>query len=148
MAFSLCTDCERIFFSAERDREWWSHSAPLQIARIYSACDPTKTEESTPNSRAHAPHRIRSWPSPAKTKKGNGLESQTPIRATRSIQNGRHCLRRQTQVHFLCTMEGPLSSYSSFLIHISSNVDSEDRMAPPIQTEYFLSGGAMILMVI
>merc|ERR1719419_2203439 len=69
MAFSLCTDCERIYFAAERDREWWSHSAPLQIARIYSACDPTKTEESTPNSRAHAPHRIHSWPLPAKTKK-------------------------------------------------------------------------------
>merc|ERR1712137_1511006 len=52
------------------------------------------------------------------------------------------------QVHLRCTMEGPLSSYSSFLIHISSNVDSEDGMEPPIQTEYFLSGGAMILMVI
>merc|ERR1712113_1046737 len=55
-----------------------------------------------------------------------------------------HCI----QVHFLCTIDGPASSYSSFLIHISSNVDSEDRMEPPIHTEYFLSGGAMILMVI
>merc|ERR1719411_2036236 len=52
------------------------------------------------------------------------------------------------QVHFLWTMDGPLSSYSSFLIHISSNVESEERMEPPIQTEYLRSGGAMILMVI
>merc|ERR1711899_291274 len=52
------------------------------------------------------------------------------------------------QVHFRCTMAGPDSSYSSFLIHISSKVDSEDKMEPPIQTEYFLSGGAMILIVI
>merc|ERR1719216_115434 len=51
-------------------------------------------------------------------------------------------------VHFLCTMLGPLSSYSSFLIHISSKVESEDRMEPPIQTLYLRSGGAMILMVI
>merc|ERR1712032_1486408 len=51
-------------------------------------------------------------------------------------------------VHFLWTMEGPASSYSSFLIHISSNVDNEDNIEPPIQTEYFLSGGAIILIVI
>merc|ERR1719445_1894935 len=47
--------------------------------------------------------------------------------------------------HLRCTMEGPDSSYSSFFTHISSNVDSEDRMEPPIQTEYFLSGGAITL---
>merc|ERR1719273_2772653 len=51
-------------------------------------------------------------------------------------------------VHFLCTMDGPDSSYSSFLIHISSNVDNDDKMEPPIQTEYFRSGGAIILIVI
>merc|ERR1719242_375566 len=51
-------------------------------------------------------------------------------------------------VHFRWTMLGPLSSYSSFLIHISSKVEREDRMEPPIQTEYLRSGGAMILMVI
>merc|ERR1712157_168468 len=51
-------------------------------------------------------------------------------------------------VHFLCTIEGPDSSYSSFLIHISSNVDNDDKIEPPIQTEYFLSGGAIILIVI
>jgi hypothetical protein len=44
-------------------------------------------------------------------------------------------------------MEGPDSSYSSLVIHISSKVESEDRIDPPIQTEYLRSGGAMILMV-
>eukprot|EP01083_Nonionella_stella_P161224 527791_1 len=42
----------------------------------------------------------------------------------------------------------PASSYSSFLINISSNVDNVDKMEPPIQTEYFRSGGAIILIVI
>ncbi|KAG7275008.1 hypothetical protein CRUP_001101 [Coryphaenoides rupestris] len=41
-------------------------------------------------------------------------------------------------------MEGPASSYSCLLIHICWKVDREARMEPPIQTEYFLSGGAMI----
>eukprot|EP00495_Collosphaeridae_sp_1-RS-2012_P001479 TRINITY_DN1429_c0_g1_i1.p2 TRINITY_DN1429_c0_g1~~TRINITY_DN1429_c0_g1_i1.p2 ORF type:complete len:133 (-),score=0.59 TRINITY_DN1429_c0_g1_i1:257-655(-) len=36
----------------------------------------------------------------------------------------------------------------SFLIHISSKVDDEDKMEPPIHTEYLRSGGAMILIVI
>merc|ERR1712098_519287 len=51
-------------------------------------------------------------------------------------------------VHLRWTMLGPLSSYSSFLIHISSNVLRDDRMEPPIHTEYLRSGGAMILIVI
>merc|ERR1719229_1296853 len=51
-------------------------------------------------------------------------------------------------VHFLWTIDGPDSSYSSFLIHISSNVDNDDKILPPIHTEYFLSGGAIILIVI
>eukprot|EP00481_Brizalina_sp_1-RS-2013_P000649 TRINITY_DN165_c0_g1_i5.p1 TRINITY_DN165_c0_g1~~TRINITY_DN165_c0_g1_i5.p1 ORF type:complete len:120 (+),score=6.41 TRINITY_DN165_c0_g1_i5:186-545(+) len=51
-------------------------------------------------------------------------------------------------VHFLWTIDGPDSSYSSFLIHISSNVLNDDKIEPPIHTEYFLSGGAIILMVI
>jgi len=41
-------------------------------------------------------------------------------------------------------MEGPASSYSCLLIHICWKVEREARMEPPIQTEYFLSGGAMI----
>merc|ERR1712118_329865 len=56
--------------------------------------------------------------------------------------------QRRVYVHLRWTMLGPLSSYSSFLIHISSKVLSEDRMEPPIHTEYLRSGGAMILIVI
>merc|ERR1719391_1676708 len=48
--------------------------------------------------------------------------------------------------HFLWTMEAPDSSYSSFEIHMDWKVEREARMEPPIQTEYFLSGGAMILI--
>merc|ERR1719495_96093 len=52
------------------------------------------------------------------------------------------------QKHFRCTMPGPLSSYSSFEIHISWNVLSEDRIEPPIHTEYLRSGGATIFTLI
>jgi hypothetical protein len=45
-------------------------------------------------------------------------------------------------------MDGPDSSYSSLEIHICWKVEREARMEPPIQTEYFLSGGAMILIFI
>jgi hypothetical protein len=38
-----------------------------------------------------------------------------------------------------------LSSYSCFEIHICWKVEREARIEPPIQTEYFRSGGAMIL---
>merc|ERR1719204_2104553 len=54
-------------------------------------------------------------------------------------------LARVAQKHFRCTMPGPDSSYSSLVIHISWKVLSEERMEPPIQTEYFRSGGATIL---
>merc|ERR1719422_354922 len=53
----------------------------------------------------------------------------------------------QAQKHLRWTMDGPHSSYSCLEIHICWKVDSEDRMEPPIQTEYFLSGGAMILIL-
>merc|ERR1719489_658020 len=43
-------------------------------------------------------------------------------------------------------MDGPASSYSCFVIHICWKGDNEARMEPPIHTEYFLSGGAMILI--
>lgn len=45
-------------------------------------------------------------------------------------------------------MDGPASSYSDFVIHICWKVDKEDKMDPPIQTEYFLSGGAIVLIFI
>jgi len=50
-------------------------------------------------------------------------------------------------VHFLWTMLGPDSSYSVVLTHISSKVEREERIDPPIQTEYFLSGGATVWIV-
>merc|ERR1711971_672852 len=43
-------------------------------------------------------------------------------------------------------MVGPASSYSSFVIHICWNVLREDRIEPPIHTEYLRSGAAMILI--
>ena len=45
-------------------------------------------------------------------------------------------------------MLGPDSSYSCFEIHICWKVEREDRMDPPIHTEYLRSGGAMILIFI
>merc|ERR1719410_2289472 len=53
-----------------------------------------------------------------------------------------------TQKHFLCTMVGPDSSYSPLEIHICWKVLREDRIDPPIQTEYFLSGGATTFIFI
>merc|ERR1719284_343854 len=48
--------------------------------------------------------------------------------------------------HLRWTMPGPASSNSCLEIHISWKVEREAKMEPPIQTEYFLSGGAMILI--
>jgi len=45
-------------------------------------------------------------------------------------------------------MDGPDSSYSCLEIHICWKVDREAKMDPPIHTEYFRSGGAMILIFI
>ena len=45
-------------------------------------------------------------------------------------------------------MVGPDSSYSPLEIHICWKVDKEERMLPPIHTEYFLSGGATTLIFI
>lgn len=53
-----------------------------------------------------------------------------------------------THGHFLCTIVGPFSSYSTFEIHISLKVESEDKIAPPMKAKYFLSGGDIILTVL
>merc|ERR1711977_786402 len=53
-----------------------------------------------------------------------------------------------SQKHFLCTIVGPDSSYSPFEIHICWKVLSEERMEPPIHTEYLRSGGATTLIFI
>merc|ERR1719210_1603562 len=50
------------------------------------------------------------------------------------------------QKHFLCTIVGPDSSYSPLDTHICWNVLREERMEPPIQTEYLRSGGATTLI--
>merc|ERR1712124_218178 len=50
------------------------------------------------------------------------------------------------QKHFLCTIVGPDSSYSPFEIHICWKVLSDERIEPPIHTEYFRSGGATTLI--
>merc|ERR1712190_712042 len=43
-------------------------------------------------------------------------------------------------------MVGPDSSYSPLEIHICWKVLKEERIEPPIHTEYFLSGGATTLI--
>merc|ERR1712154_189339 len=52
------------------------------------------------------------------------------------------------QKHLRWTMVGPDSSYSPLEIHICWKVERDDRMLPPIHTEYFLSGGATTLIFI
>merc|ERR1712199_115487 len=52
------------------------------------------------------------------------------------------------QKHLRCTIVGPDSSYSPFEIHICWKVDREDKIDPPIQTEYLRSGGATTLIFI
>merc|ERR1719482_1402064 len=54
----------------------------------------------------------------------------------------------KAQKHFLCTIVGPDSSYSPLVIHICWNVLKDDKIEPPIQTEYFRSGGATTLIFI
>merc|ERR1739845_265218 len=53
-----------------------------------------------------------------------------------------------TQKHFLWTMVGPDSSYSPLVIHDCWNVLNEDKIEPPIHTEYLRSGGATTLIFI
>ena len=62
----------------------------------------------------------------------------------RTWERQNESVARLFQKHFLCTISGPLSSYSCLEIHICWKVDREARMEPPIHTEYFRSGGAMI----
>ena len=42
-------------------------------------------------------------------------------------------------------MVAPLSSYSVLVIQLDSKVDREERIDPPIQAAYFLSGEAINL---
>merc|ERR1712122_404936 len=54
----------------------------------------------------------------------------------------------EAQKHFRWTMVGPLSSYSPLEIHICWKVLKDDKIEPPIHTEYFRSGGATTLIFI
>merc|ERR1719379_2508271 len=54
----------------------------------------------------------------------------------------------KSQKHFLWTIVGPDSSSSPLEIHICWKVLSEERIEPPIHTEYFRSGGATTLIFI
>merc|ERR1719379_2648451 len=60
--------------------------------------------------------------------------------ATSSLEHHAH-----NQKHLRCTTVGPDSSYSAFEIHMFSNVDSDDKIEPPMKTEYFRSLGAETL---
>merc|ERR1712073_166523 len=53
-----------------------------------------------------------------------------------------------SQKHFLWTICGPDSSYSPLEIHICWKVLRDERMDPPIHTEYLRSGGATTLIFI
>merc|ERR1711879_16472 len=52
------------------------------------------------------------------------------------------------QKHLRWTIVGPDSSYSPLEIHICWKVLSDERIEPPIQTEYLRSGGATTLIFI
>merc|ERR1712173_435126 len=57
-------------------------------------------------------------------------------------------LTSSPQKHLRCTIVGPDSSYSLFEIHICWKVLKDDRIEPPIHTEYLRSGGATTLIFI
>merc|ERR1712132_21398 len=56
--------------------------------------------------------------------------------------------RLRSQKHLRWTIVGPDSSYSLLEIHICWKVLKEERIEPPIHTEYFRSGGATTLIFI
>merc|ERR1712018_817003 len=55
-------------------------------------------------------------------------------------------LAKTPQKHLRCIMVGPDSSYSPLEIHICWNVLREERIDPPIHTEYLRTGGATTLI--
>merc|ERR1711998_257275 len=60
--------------------------------------------------------------------------------------DAKKCTWGASQKHFRCTIVGPDSSYSPLEIHICWKVLKEERMEPPIHTEYLRSGGATTLI--
>lgn len=73
----------------------------------------------------------------------SGISSQI-LKKWKTVNIAPSELVRFNQKHFRWTMVGPDSWYSCFVIHIVWNVERVLRMDPPIHTEYFLSGGAMV----
>merc|ERR1712050_711702 len=67
---------------------------------------------------------------------------------TKSVRHINPLERMSSQKHFLWTMVGPDSSYSPFEIHICWKVLNDERIEPPIHTEYLRSGGATTLIFI
>ena len=47
-------------------------------------------------------------------------------------------------MHFLLAIDAPTSAYSSYVIHIYSNVGRLAKTLPPANTEYLRSSGAWI----
>ena len=66
------------------------------------------------------------------------LRQQNFIRISKDPEN---------HMHLRWTMVGPASSYSALEIHICWKVVRDERMEPPIQTLYFLSGGVITLIL-
>merc|ERR550525_732099 len=62
------------------------------------------------------------------------------------FRNGAPLGPARPQKHFLWTIVGPDSSYSPLEIHICWKVLRDDRIDPPIHTEYLRSGGATTLI--
>merc|ERR1719493_596359 len=86
------------------------------------------------------------------SKRKTGRKAKTPIRRIIQGRTWGRCVRggwgrSRVYVHFRWTIDGPDSSYSPLVTHISSKVEREAKIDPPIQTEYLRSGGATILMV-
>merc|ERR1712078_57511 len=81
-----------------------------------------------------------------------GCPSQASIRhgTTQCNKNAKaeNPKNKDPQKHFLCTIVGPDSSYSPLEIHICWKVLNEERIEPPIHTEYLRSGGATTLIFI
>merc|ERR1712083_1140002 len=75
-----------------------------------------------------------------------GGQSTSPYNTNRKTDESISHGSNACQKHFLWTMVGPDSSYSPLEIHICWKVLNEDKMDPPIQTEYLRSGGATTLI--
>merc|ERR1712072_571949 len=101
---------------------------------------------STPGTRVNigdkSPSNTPLWPSK------NSIIVQLTTQLGFRVAFGTRPIEKSSQKHFVWIIDGPASSYSCFETHICWNVLREDKMEPPIQTEYFRSGGATTLIFI